>query len=118
MKQLFRLIEIKNIPVIDAVYDRKIPAKDLNHFVNHYHKIKPVPQPNYVRIKEAAELKIGSDGKMAVLLSEHSNLLKENNELQKQILKKKIHVENKIDRDGVSSMVTDFIRQQEIDRKI
>jgi hypothetical protein len=105
-------------PTIKAIYNGDVPADVMNNFVKTHHRIKSVPQPNYKRIKEAAEIRINADGKMAVLLSEHSNLLKENNELQRQILKKKIHVENKIDRDGVSSMVMDYITQQEINKRI
>jgi len=103
---------------VAAIYDGTVPADHLNKFVQTYHKVKSVPQVNYERIKEAAEISIGSDGRMAVLLNEHSNLLKENNELQRQILKKKIHVENKIDRDGVASMVTDYITQMEINKRV
>jgi len=103
-------------PAIRAIYDEKIPAEDINAFVKNYHAVKGVPRVNYDRIKESAELSVGNDGRMAVLLSEHSNLLKENNQLQREILKRKIHIENKIDRDGVSSMVTDYINQINIDK--
>lgn len=101
---------------VSAIYDGTIPAEHMNSFVRNYHSIKGVPQPNYGRIKDAAELSIGQDGKMAVLLTEHSALLKENNELQRMILKKKINIQQSIDRNGVSQMVTEFINQKEIDR--
>ncbi len=103
-------------PAIKAIYDEKIPAEHINNFVKNYHSIKLAPKVNYERIKESAELSTGNDGRMAVLLSEHSNLLKENNQLQREIIKKKIRVENRIDRDGVSSMVTDYMTQMEIDK--
>lgn len=105
-------------PVIDAIHDGTIPSDHLNAFVKRYHHIKTVPQPNYTRIKEAAELHIGQDGRMSVLLSEHSNLLKENNELQRLILKKKgVHAEFKVDKNGVGMMVTEYMEQIERNKK-
>jgi hypothetical protein len=105
-------------PVIKAIYEGTIPPQQLNHFVTTFHKMKPVPQVNYERIKEAAEMHIGHDGKMSAILNEHSALLKENNELQRAILRKQVRVENRFDRDGITSMVTEFLEQKKIDSKL
>lgn len=100
-------------PAISAIYDGTIPAEHLNHFVNTYHKVKSVPQPNYSRIKDAAELQIGSDGKLAILLQE-------NNDLQRQTLRamKSMSVSANIDRNGVSIMVNEYIEQSAKDKRI
>lgn len=106
-------------PVIKAVFNGTVPADKLNSFVNNYHSIKAVPIPDYKRIKESAEIKINSDGRMSVLLSEQNNLLKINNDLQMQILKKRgVHAELNFDKNGVSAMVTEFMEQSEINKRI
>lgn len=107
-------------PAIRAIYDKAIPPEHLNGFVKNYHKIKSIPIPDYGRIKESAELSIGSDGKMAAAISEQNKLIMENNDLQRQTLRamKNMSVSANIDRDGVSIMVNEYIQQLNIDRKI
>lgn len=105
---------------ISAIFDGKIPAKDMNHFVKTYHKIKSVPQVDYGRIKQASELHISSDGRMAVAISEQNKLIQENNDLQRQTLRamKNMSVSANIDRDGVAIMVNEYVQQMNIDKKI
>lgn len=107
-------------PTVAAIYDGTIPAEHLNQFVNHYHKIKAVPQPNYERIKDAAELKIGHDGRMSVLLVEQNKKLEENNDLQRQVLRamKTRNVSAKIDRDGIAIAVNEYVEQLERDKRL
>lgn len=107
-------------PTMKAIHAGTIPPEQLNNFVNTYHRIKPVPQPNYEGIKQAAELHIGQDGRMAVLLTEQNRKLDENNDLQRQTLRamKNMAVSANIDRDGVAIMVNEFMTQMEIDKKI
>jgi phenylpyruvate tautomerase PptA (4-oxalocrotonate tautomerase family) len=106
-------------PTIKAVYDGTVPPETLNTFVRNYHKLKSIPQPDYARIKETAELKINSDGKMAVAISEQNKLIMENNDLQRQTLRamSKMSVKASIDRDGVAIMVNEFLQAKEIDKK-
>jgi len=100
-------------PAIAAIYDGTIPANHMNNFVNSYLRVKGVDQPNYSRIKDAAELRIGADGKMSVLLEE-------NNDLQRQTLKamKHMSVSANIDRNGVSILVNEYINQMKIDKRV
>lgn len=100
-------------PAISAIYDHAIPAEDLNNFVNTYHKLKPIPQPNYERIKEAAELKIGHDGRMSVLLMEHGRKMDEHIELQKLTLSamKKLGVNVSLDQHGFAVTQMEVIDQ-------
>ncbi len=105
---------------IKNYYDSKVSTENLkkvNSFITNNYEVKQIPQVNYERIKDAAELKVTYDGKMAVILSEHSVLLRENNDLQRSILRKQIKVEQTIDRNGVSAMVTEYIDQKERDKK-
>lgn len=105
---------------VAAVYDKTVPASDLNDFVRSYHKIKPVPQPNYERIKEVAELKMSQDGKMSIVLAEQNNLLKENTELQKQTLKaiKAIGISVNMDKNGFALSFLEAAKQHEINKKL
>ena len=107
-------------PTVAAIYDGTVPPEHLNNFVKNYHKVKGVPQVNYERIKDAAELHISSDGKMAVAISEQNKLIVENNDLQRQTLRamKNMSVSANIDRDGVAIMVNEFIQQKKIDKKV
>lgn len=106
-------------PAVSAIYDGTIPAEHLNNFVRTYHRIKGVPQPNYERMKDAAELHIGQDGRMSVLLSEQNKKLDENNDLQRQTLRamKSMAVSANIDKNGVAVMVNEYISQMKIDKR-
>jgi len=109
--------EIAIEKVFNESASKTISLEKLNKFVEVHHKIIHAPQPNYERIRDTAELKISHDSRMAVMIEEQNKLLRENNYLQNEILKKNIRVENKIDRDGVSSMVWDYIDQKRKDRR-
>jgi hypothetical protein len=107
-------------PTVAAIYDGTIPPEHINNFVKNYHKIKSIPQPDYGRIKDTAELKMNADGKMAVAISEQNKLIMENNDLQRQTLRamSKLSISANIDRDGVAIMVNEYMQQQIIDRKV
>lgn len=74
-------------PVLNAIHNRTIKPEILNEFVKHHHEIKPVPQPNYEKIKQVNEIKMTQDGKLAAIMQEHSKKLDENNDLQRQMLR-------------------------------
>lgn len=107
-------------PAVAAIYDRTIPPEHLNEFVKNYHRIKPVAQPNYQRIKEVAELSIGQDGRMSVLLNENNRKLDEHIDLQRQTLRamKSMSINASIDKNGVAIAVNEYISQMKIDKKI
>jgi hypothetical protein len=107
-------------PAISAIYDGSIPAKEINEFVQNYHTIKPVIEPSYDRIRDAAEMKITHDDKMAVALSEQNHLLRENSELQKQTLKaiKKMGVNVNIDRKGFAMSFLEVAEQLKKDKRV
>lgn len=107
-------------PTIEAIYNGTVPAEHLNDFVRNYHQIKSVPQMDHSRIKEIAELHIGENGRMAVLMTEHNKKLDENNELQRLTLRamKSMAVSAVIDKNGVAIAVNEHIQKMEIDKKI
>lgn len=107
-------------PAISAIYDKKIPPDVINNFVKNYHTIKPVPQPNYQRIKEAAEINVSHDGKMAVVMSEQNRLIQENNDLQRQTLRamKAMGINLNIDKNGLALSVMEVAEKIKIDQKI
>lgn len=106
-------------PTVSAIYDGTVPAEHLNNFVRTYHRVKGVPQPNYERIKDAAELHIGNDGRMAVLLNEQNKKLDENNDLQRQTLRamRNMAVSASIDKNGVAIVVNEYMEQMKIDKR-
>ncbi len=107
-------------PAIAAIYDHSIPAEDLNNFVSIYHKIKPVAQPNYERIRDAAVTHIENNGAMGIMLSEQNRLLKTNNDLQERTISvlKKLGVNVSLDRNGFAVSQMEAIEQLKRDRKI
>lgn len=107
-------------PSVRAIYDGSVPAEAMNNFVKNYHSVKSVPRVNYERIKESAEIHLGSDGRMSVAIQEQNKLIVENNELQRMTLRamKNMSVSANIDRDGVSVMVNEYIQQMNINKKV
>lgn len=97
---------------VSAIYNKTIPADHLNAFVRSYHEI---PRPNFERIKEAAELKIGQDTAMI----EQNNLLKENTELQKDTIKilKTMGVNVTLDKNGFALSFLEAIEQNQRNKK-
>jgi hypothetical protein len=106
-------------PTVKAIHEGKIPAEALNNFVKTYHVIKPVPQVNYGRIKDAAELHIQSDGRMAVAINDQNKLIQENNDLQRQTLRamKAMGVNVNMDRNGIAVSVMEVMDEIKINKK-
>lgn len=107
-------------PTIAAIYDGTVPAEHLNNFVRNFHSIKGVPQPNYDRIKNVAEMHIGQDGRMSLLISEQNRLIVENNDLQRQTLRafKTNKVNVNLDQKGFAVTQMEVIEQMEIDKRV
>jgi hypothetical protein len=107
---------------IEAIYHGKVPANVMNTFVENYvsNKIKPLPTPNYEKIKHTAEMSVTHDGRLASMVSDQNRLIAENNDLQRQTLRamKNMSVSANIDRNGVAIMVNEFLGQMEIDKRI
>jgi hypothetical protein len=107
---------------IEAIYHGKVPANVMNTFVENYvsNKIKPLPTPNYEKIKHTAEMSVTHDGRLASMVSDQNRLIAENNDLQRQTLRamKNMSVSANIDRNGVAIMVNEFLDQMEIDKRI
>lgn len=106
-------------PAVQAIYHKKVPAEDINRFVQNYHRLKPVPQVNHERIKNAAELHIDSSGKMAVAISEQNKLLMENNDLQRATIRAIRSIKNEVslDKNGFAASFMEVVEQMEIDKK-
>jgi hypothetical protein len=107
---------------IEAIYHGKVPANVMNTFVENYvsNKIKPLPTPNYEKIKHTAEMSVTHDGRLASMVSDQNRLIAENNDLQRQTLRamKSMAVNVNMDRNGIAIMVNEFLDQMEIDKRI
>ncbi len=128
-------------PTVSAIYDGTIPAEHINSFVTNYttnksfttqnaktvndfvtnnHKIKTVAQPNYQRIKEAAQSKSTEDSRTAIAISEQNKLLLENNELLRLTHRalKSMGVNVNVDKNGLAVSVMEVIEQVKINQKV
>lgn len=99
---------------VEAIYHEKVPADVLNNFVQNYHQIKPIPQPNYEKIKQVNETKITQDGRLAVIMQEHTRKLDENNELQKttQKILKTMGMSISMDKRGFAASWMEYVEQE------
>lgn len=106
-------------PVIRAIHDGSIPAEQLNNFVKTYHRVKGVPQVDYTRIKDVAELSIGQDGKLVTAIAEQNRLIMENTEVQRATLRalKGMGVNVNMDKNGIAVSVMEVVDQIEKDKK-
>jgi hypothetical protein len=118
-----------------------VPTNVIENFINNYQKtitekrfrdvfqntsvkdmltVKHVPQPHYDRIKQATEVHISHNAKLATALSEQNNLLKENNELQKETLRalRAKNIAVNIDKEGVAVTVIEAMERQKINMKL
>ncbi len=104
----------------EKVVSSKLHIADHNGFINTFHSVRHVPQPNYEHIASVNEMKLGQDGKLRATLEEQNSLLKENNEHQKetQRILKAMDFQIKIDEEGVSAMVMKAIEQKKIYSKL
>lgn len=107
-------------PAVAAIYDGSIPPEHLNSFVNSYHKIKSVPTPNYDRLRETAEISIGENGRMYVLLSDNNRKLEEQSELLR-ITNKTLHklgVNVSLDQHGFAVTQMEVIEQMRKNKRL
>jgi hypothetical protein len=111
-------------PTIEAIYHGKISPEVINNFVQNRNKtftqthIDSIPRLDTEKIKHTAETKISHDSRLASMVSEQNKLLRENNDYQRQLLRKTINVQNTIDENGVATIVTEFIENRERDKKL
>jgi hypothetical protein len=107
---------------IEAIYHGKVPANVMNTFVENYvsNKIKPLPTPNYEKIKHTAEMSVTHDGRLASMVSDQNRLIAENNDLQRQTLRamKSMAVNVNMDRNGIAIAVNEHIEQLARDTRI
>jgi hypothetical protein len=112
---------LKDVPEADmerfiSNYSSQKQLKTMTDLVNTYHTIKHAPIPNYQNMGAVTESKISSDSKMQFVMGEQNELLKQNNEHQKEThrLLKGMGISLKIDRDGVAAMVMKAIQEKKI----
>lgn len=73
-------------PTIRAIYDKSIPAEEMNNFVNSYRvNRRTMPTQDYDRMSEAATLVIGRDGALLEATQEQNRRLAEHAEIMKSV---------------------------------
>lgn len=105
---------------VAAIYDRTVPAEELNNFVNSYHvNRRRLPRLNSEKIEEAQTTVVNYDGKLLEASEKQSKQLAENNELMRIMDKtlKSIGVDVTIDKNGLSLSLMKAVQQHKIDKK-
>lgn len=99
--------------------NKSVSIEHLNKFIDTHHTIKPVPLPDYQRIKEVAEIKLSHDGKLAGLIVEQNKKLDENTEVNKQVLRamKTMGIHFNWDKNGVELSLMEALEKREKDKK-
>lgn len=109
--------------VLTAEENKKLKGisnRELVETVNMIHQVKSIPQPDYRRIKETAELKINNDGRMVVAIGEQNKLLMENNDLQRVTIRalKSMGVNVNMDKNGFAMSFLEVAEQIKIDKHV
>ena len=107
-------------PAVKAIFDRKIPAKEINNFVNNYRVNQRVlPTVNYERMSEATAVHIAYDGELLQATKEQTRKVEENTELLARVeyRLKNMGIEVNVDRNGLAISMMKAVEQFKIDRK-
>jgi predicted nucleic acid-binding Zn-ribbon protein len=105
---------------VEAMYGRKIPAREMNNFVNSYRvNRRTIPSLNNERIGETADMMITYDGKLLEATEKQTQKLAENAELLKNVDKslKNLGISVNIDKNGLAISLMKALHQANIDKK-
>lgn len=108
-------------PTVQAIYGRKIPAKEMNDFVNNYRiNRRTIPTLNNEAIGEAADFSVAYDGKLLEATQRQTQKLEENAEQLRQIDKslKSMGVNVNIDKNGLAITLMKAVTKAGIDKKV
>lgn len=105
---------------VEAIYGRKIPAREMNNFVNSYRvNRRTIPELNHERIGETADMAIAYDGKLLAATQQQTAKLEENAELLRNVDKslKNMGISLNIDKNGLAISLMKAVHQANIDKK-
>jgi hypothetical protein len=99
----------------NSVSNKLITSSQMK-FLRELHTIKPIPQPNYEKIREINEIKISHDGKLAKIMQDHSEKLDKMLKVldTRTIFKTDVHY----DAEGLAVRQKEIMDQMEKNRKL
>lgn len=108
-------------PAVSAIYDKSIPAEDMNAFVNSYHANRRVlPRLDHGRMGEVADVMVTYDGRLMEATERQTAVLEQHTEMLKKVdhRLKTMGVSFNFDKNGVQLMLLKGIEQAAIDKKV
>lgn len=107
-------------PVVSAIYDRTIPADELNNFVSTYRtNRRELPTLNHERLSEAADVVVTYDGQLLEVAQEQNKRLADNNALLTKVHKQlnNLGINVNVDKNGLAISVLKAITEHNINKK-
>jgi hypothetical protein len=107
-------------PVVSAIYDRTVPAEELNNFVSTYRaNRRDLPTLNHERLSEAADVVVTYDGQLLEVAREQNDRLAENTALLGKVHKQlnNLGINVNVDKNGLAISVLKAITEHNINKK-
>jgi len=107
-------------PAVSAIYDRTIPAEDMNAFVNSYRtNSRVIPRLDHDRMADVASVVVTYDGQLLEATREQNRLLSENNDRLEMVEKrlKNMGITATVDKNGIAISLMKAVEQFKIDKK-
>jgi hypothetical protein len=105
---------------VAAIYDRSVPAEDMNAFVNSYRVNRRVlPRLNHERMEEASNTVVTFDGQLLAATEKQNAQLEENNQLMRRMNKtlQALGINVNVDKNGLAISVLQAVEQHKIEKK-
>lgn len=104
---------------VAAIYDRTVPAEDMNRFVNSYRVNRRIlPRLNHDRIADATTMQVTFDGQLLEATEKQNAQLEENNQLMRRMNKtlQGLGINVNVDKNGLAISVLQAVEQHKIDK--
>lgn len=105
---------------VGAIYDKTVPAEDMNRFVNSYRvNRRSLPRLAHDRMEEASNTVVTYDGQLLAVAEKQNAQLEENNQLMRQMNKtlKAMGINVNVDKNGLAISLLTAVEQHNIDKK-
>ena len=106
-------------PAVAAIYDRSIPAEEINNFVNNYHtNSRVIPRLDTDRMSDVASIVVTYDGQLLEATQTQNRLLAENNDRLELVEKrlKAMGITATVDKNGIAISLMKAVEQFKIDK--
>lgn len=107
-------------PAVAAIYDRQIPAEELNSFVNNYRvNNRSIPGLDHDRLSDVAGVVVTYDGQLLEATEKQNRMMAEHTDALNRVDKHLtgLGIEVNIDRNGLSFSLLKAIEKFKIDKK-